>query len=260
MEVDRALQRENLGILVKNKGFQFTDSFFPYTSGEIGPYYVNSEVVMANGNDYARAVNSFAVLITRRFIKDVDVISGGETRDWIFSNPLAYKLGLPHASLYKDGKMIGANMSGKFVLPVADLNNEGSSPRDLWIPTIKRAGGTAKEIMFYVDRLENGVQVMKDLGLISHAVVPLDEVAWEELREGNVVTEEQYKTLMDRTRMGKDNWARAMLQSEKGLLQLMSLAGGDEKNKGKARKILEKGYPDLAPELRTRLFHRGIGI
>ena len=54
------VQQKHLEILVRNGGFQFTDSFFPYTSGQIGPYYVQSAVVMNNGKDYAEGENDFA--------------------------------------------------------------------------------------------------------------------------------------------------------------------------------------------------------
>lgn len=201
MESEQQIQKRNLNILVKHGGFQFTDDFFPYTSGEIGPYYVQSAVVMKNGRDYWRATQDFSHLILNKTQtnphrgSNFDVISSGETRDWIFSFPLVGTFSIPHAMLYKNGKILGSDMKDKRVIHVADLNNEGSSPRDYWVPMIKKAGGEISDIFFYVDRMEDGVQIMKDLGLNSHAVVSLDEHAWDYLQKQGVVSAEVYKSL-----------------------------------------------------------------
>jgi orotate phosphoribosyltransferase len=258
MEVNRHAQQENLEILVNNKGFQFTEGFFPYTSGQIGPYYVQSAVIMGNGTDYYRACEMTQYMI-RIYSKKYEVISGGESRDWIFSFPVASRLHLPHAMIYKDGKILGANMEDKNIAHVADLNNEGSSPRDLWVPAIKKAGGIIEDIFFYVDRMEDGAEVMKELGLNSHALVPLDQPAWDYLQKINVVTPEIYKSLSERgqTRESRKQWAYNMLRSDKGIEKLASLYQ-DEKNYKKAKKIVEVGYPELEAELKDRLFEKGL--
>ena len=178
------------------------------------------------------------------------VISGGETRDWIFSNPTAVTLGVPHLMLYKDGKSVGADVKGKEVVHIADLNNEGSSPRDYWIPAIKKAGRTINDIFFYVDRMEEGVQVMEDLRLVRNAVVPLNEHAWEYLQKKGVVSAEIYKNLMARGKSEeeRDAWARSMLKSDAGLARLVQLFDSD-KDREKVRKIVNKGYLDMGGEL-----------
>src|SRR3989344_1798195 len=113
--------------------------------------------------DYSRAVRGIIKLM-RSVVPDFsyNIISGGESRDWIFSNPAAYELGKPHLTIYKDKKMIGADVKGKRVIHVADLNNEGSSPRDIWVPAIRDADGKIEDIFFFVDRMEDGVGVMKE--------------------------------------------------------------------------------------------------
>ena len=50
------------------------------------------------------------------------VISGGESRDWDFSNPVAARMSLPHCKIYKDGKMLGAEVFRRPVVHIADLN------------------------------------------------------------------------------------------------------------------------------------------
>tara|TARA_Y100000310_G_scaffold297347_1_gene330270 strand:- start:330 stop:1097 length:768 start_codon:yes stop_codon:yes gene_type:complete len=255
MEVNREVQEENLDILVKNGGFQFTDTFFPYTSGEIGPYYVQSAVVMKNGLDYSRVCDDMDELVYS-VAKDSDledyVISGGESRDWVFSFAVAKNLFLPSVMLYKDGRILG-DMEGKEVLHVADLNNEGSSVRDSWKPMIEKAGGKINNIFFYVDRMESGVQVMEDLGLESHSVVPLDEHAWDYLKSKGVVDETTYKNLRERMD-DKDAWAEKMLQSDKGIERLRELC---KSQPAKASEIMYKGYPKIGGLLRDRLGLKG---
>lgn len=248
--VDRNIQEGNLSALARNGAFQFTDTFFPYTSGQIGPYYVQSIDVTKNGKDYKMACMHLALLVQKQRNK-FDVISGGESRDWDFSNPVATILELPHAKIYKDGKVLGADVSGKNVAHVADLNNEGSSPRDLWVPAIRKREGNIEDIFFYVDRMEDGVQIMNDLGLRSHAVVLLDKVAWSYLRANNIIPLQVYTSLMRRME-DKDSWARGMLRSEGGFKRLLGLAI-DPHNFLKARKVIFEGYLDMKEELHERM-------
>jgi len=254
VEVNREMQKRNLAALAKSPGgFQFTKTFFPYTSSEIGPYYVQSAAIMANGPAYSVACNDMATLVRNVVGEGFDgVVSGGESRDWCFSGPVAQLLGMSQTMIYKADdtgkcKTIGADMKGKNVIHVADLNNEGSSPRDMWVPTIRGAGGKVENVFFYVDRLESGVEEMKKLGLQSHSIIPLDTEAWKYLQEINVVAPEIYESLCKRLE-DKDAWAKNMLRSEEGLDTLVSLlASGKTREKG--QKILSVGYPEVSAEI-----------
>jgi len=253
-EPNREMQKSNLAALAKSPGgFQFTRTFFPYTSGEIGPYYVQSAAILSDGIAYAMACNNMAARIKAVVGDNFDgIISGGESRDWCFSGPVAQILGLPHTMIYKRDetgqcKVIGASMKGRNVIHVADLNNEGSSPRDMWVPTIRGAGGSIDHIFFYVDRLESGVEEIKELGLQSHAIIPLDGDAWQYLQESGIVSPEVYKSLCARME-DKDAWAKAMLRSDAGLETLVALLAST-KTRGKGQKILDVGYPDIKGEV-----------
>ncbi|MCX6748261.1 MAG: hypothetical protein NT076_01530 [Candidatus Pacearchaeota archaeon] len=252
------IKKRNLAALAKTKtGFQFTRTFFPYTSAEIGPYYVQSAAIMEDGKAYAMACQDMADLVRESFGGNFNgIISGGESRDWCFSGPVAQILGLPYTMIYKKDetgqcKTIGANMKGMNVAHVADLNNEGSSPRDMWVPTILSAGGKIDNIFFYVDRLEDGVEAMKKLGLKSHSIIPLDEGAWQYLQEIKIVSPEVYKSLCQRME-NKDEWAKAMLRSDAGLETLVALLGS-AKTREKGQRILHVGYPDIKDEIIERM-------
>ncbi|MCA1809334.1 MAG: hypothetical protein LC725_07800, partial [Lentisphaerae bacterium] len=186
MYLNRQLQAANLQNLLRTGAFRFVDEttpWFPYTSGQIGPYYVQSISVESDGAAYAEAVAALVQLI-REWGIEFDVIAGGETRDWDFSNPCAVLLRRPHLKIYKDGRTLGADVSGRRVLHIADLNNEGSSVRDYWLPYITRAGGKLVGVAAFVDRLEEGVPVMASLNLPLAAVVPLDDQAWHVALDG----------------------------------------------------------------------------
>lgn len=252
------VQEKHLSFLSQAKdGFKFTDTFFPYTSGEIGPYYIQSAAILAKGIHYSEACKDMESLI-RQNSKNIDVISGGESRDWMFSFPMAIALQRPHLMIYKNGKVFGADVNGRTVAHVADLNNEGSSLRDMWVPTIKKQGGNIEKVFFYVDRIEDGVQVVKDLGLKSYSLVPLDGHAWQYLQDRGVVSPEVYNNLMQRME-DKDAWATNMLRSDAGFSRLVDLAE-DKSSLPKVHKILTKGYPDIGKELLHRLGEHDRGL
>lgn len=256
MKGAKELQKVNLRRLVRNNGFEFTDTFFPYASGQIGSYYVQSADILKSGGDFYRACNDMEDLVRYGRGEKIDVISGGETRDWMFSFPIAKALQTSHAMIYKSGKIYGADMKGKKVVHVADLNNEGSSPRDYWVPAIRKAGGDITQIFFYVDRMEDGVEEMKKLGLQSHALIPLDDTAWDILLNDNVINKDVHNSLRQRME-NKDEWARNMLRSDVGLKRLAELTK-DPDTTEKVRTVLCNGYPYLKEELVDKL-HKKYG-
>jgi len=242
----RALQALNLRYLLKTGAFQFVDAhtpWFPYTSGQIGPYYVQSIAIEKEGDAYADAIQSLVELIRLKF-GDFDVVSGGETRDWDFSNPVAVALRKPHIKLYKDGKTLGAEVNDRRVLHVADLNNEGSSIRDHWKPILERSGANLAGFVSYVDRLEEGLGVLQSLGLPFASVVPLDEDAWNSACREGTVTADIRNILVDRFR-DRHRWARRTLMTHPEYFKQFA---SSPKTRDKALKII-RTYPDLAPDL-----------
>ena len=209
-----AMQATNLRNLLNTGAFRFVDErtpWFPYTSGQVGPYYVQSTTVEKDGLAYATAIQSLVGLIQAQ-AGAFDAISGGETRDWDFSNPVAIALRKPHLKMYKDGKVLGADIAGKTFLHVADLNNEGSSVRDHWKPIIEQGGGRLAGVVSFVDRMEDGFTVLKKLGLRLFCVVPLDARAWDIARETGFVSAALYMELVAR-QDNRDAWAERALLS-----------------------------------------------
>jgi len=243
----KSLQAKNLRNLMETGAFRFIDDktpWFPYTSGQIGPYYVQSISVEKDGARYACAVKSLVDLI-RAEIGSFDVISGGETRDWDFSNPVAVLMKKPHAKMYKDGRLIGAGVKGKKVLHVADLNNEGSSVRDFWKPIIEKNGGSLVAVVSFVDRLEDGYRLFKKMALRSRSVVPLDKAAWDIILMAGYISGGVHAQLVARMRDRKE-WATGALLDNPAYFRKFYKA---EATRAKALKIME-AYPEIKSKLK----------
>jgi len=240
-------QKINLRNLMATQAFRFIDEktpWFPYTSGQIGPYYVQSICVERDGMAYQFAVKSLIELI-RTKIGEFDVISGGETRDWDFSNPVAVMMQKPHAKLYKDGRLLGAEVKGKKVVHVADLNNEGSSVHDYWKPIIEKNGGSFAAVFSFVDRMEDGFALFKKISLPNYSVVPLDEKAWDVLLAEQQISADLHKQLLARMQ-DRRAWAvRTLLGGKEYFKKFYS----DPATRSKAEKIMQT-YVEIGDRLR----------
>lgn len=245
--VHTELQKINLGNLLRTGAFQFVDDstpWFPYTSGQIGPYYVQTTTIEKEGEAYATAIQSM-VEIVQSEVAPFDAISGGETRDWDFSNPLAVALRKPHIKLYKNGKVLGASIADRNILHVSDLNNEGSSVRDYWKPAIEKHHGRLIGLLSFVDRMEDGFTLVQNLGLPVMSVVPLDARAWDLALQQGYVSPPLHQALLDRLK-DRRKWAVRSLRDHSDYFKALFRDPG---TRSKAVKIMET-YPEIKEELR----------
>lgn len=129
-----------MSYLFKTNAIRFCEENKPfwYTSGKIGPYFINTHFVYGsesqaseflsyideclsdketlpqnifkrilkqyNENEIYKSVidNMKSTIESTIDISKIDYISGGERRDWFFSNIIAYLLNKPHISIFKD--------------------------------------------------------------------------------------------------------------------------------------------------------------
>ena len=111
---------------------------FWYTSGKIGPYFINTHFVYGSEKDATKLLSFIDESLSDKMtlpkkvfdkvktqydtntiyhdviahmksyieeninVSEIDYISGGERRDWFFSNIIAYLLKKPHITIYKD--------------------------------------------------------------------------------------------------------------------------------------------------------------
>lgn len=229
-----------ISYLFETKAIKFCEENKPfwYTSGKIGPYFINTHFVYGDEqqatnflsfideclNDkqtlpekvfqsvlkqytqneiYHNVIDSMKKYIESHIdISEIDFISGGERRDWFFSNILAYLLNKPHISIYKDLSTIVSDsnfshskiitdISGKKVLHIADLITVASSYIRAWIPAIKNINGSIGWSCVVVDRMQGGKEKIEAEGIQSFSLVNVDNSLFETALNKNIINENQ---------------------------------------------------------------------
>lgn len=215
---------------------------FWYTSGKIGPYYINTHFLYGSEQD---AVNLLGFIDSEKnnketlpkkvfektlehystnaiyktvidemieFIKsninvdDINYISGGERRDWFFSNILANKLNKPHITIYKDLSMIitdskfeasidKSNVQNAKVLHIADLITEASSYIRAWIPAIESLGAKIAWSTVVVDRMQGGKEKLENENIRSLSMINIDKTLFEKALNMNIINKTQSEML-----------------------------------------------------------------
>ena len=215
---------------------------FWYTSGKIGPYFINTHFVYGSeeaaskllsfideslsdkltlpekvfqkvlkqyeeNEIYHNVIDEMKNYIVENInVDEVDYISGGERRDWFFSNMLAYLLNKPHISIYKDLSTVVSDskfettspitdINGKKVLHIADLVTVASSYLRAWIPAIRNLGGTMCWSCVVVDRMQGGKEKMEAEGVKSLSLVNVDNTLFETAYKNGIINENQLDML-----------------------------------------------------------------
>lgn len=233
-----------ISYLFKTNAIKFCEENKPfwYTSGKIGPYFINTHFIYGNEEDakellsyideqlsdkMALPENVFKKVLeqynTNQIYKDVidtmistikenidvseiDYVSGGERRDWFFSNIIAYLLDKPHISIYKDLNAVVSDskftatttletLEGKKVLHIADLVTVASSYIRAWIPAIENFGGKMCWSCVVVDRMQGGTEKIKEQGVLPLSLVQVDKSLFAKAVKMNVINEAQQEML-----------------------------------------------------------------
>lgn len=235
---------EIMSYLFKTNAIRFCEENKPfwYTSGKIGPYFINTHFVYGSEEDatkllsfideslsdkltlpekvfkkvlkqyeeneiYHNVIDEMKNYIIENInVSEIDYISGGERRDWFFSNILAHLLNKPHISIYKDlstvvsdcnfeNTSVITDIKGKKVLHVADLVTVASSYLRAWIPAIKNLGGTMCWSCVVVDRMQGGKEKMEAEGVKSLSLVNVDNTLFETAYKNGIINENQLDML-----------------------------------------------------------------
>ena len=215
---------------------------FWYTSGKIGPYFINTHFVYGNEKDaaellafidecladkltlpgkvfekvlkqyetneiYKNVIDTMKNYIEANInISEIDYVSGGERRDWYFSNMIAYLLNKPHLSIYKDLSVVESDskfentnsitvLEGKKVLHIADLITVASSYIRSWIPAIRSLGSKLCWSCVIVDRMQGGKDKIEAEGVKSLSLVQVDKNLFKKALELNIINESQLDML-----------------------------------------------------------------
>ena len=215
---------------------------FWYTSGKIGPYYINTHFLYGseqaavnllkfidsekenketlpkkvfeetlnhyNTNEiYKNVINEMITFIKENInVDEIDYISGGERRDWFFSNIVANILSKPHITIYKDLSMIvtdstfekeldKSEVKGAKVLHIADLITEASSYIRAWIPAIKNLEAEIVWSTVVVDRMQGGKEKLENENIKSLSMINIDTSLFEKALNMNIINETQFEML-----------------------------------------------------------------
>ena len=215
---------------------------FWYTSGKIGPYFINTHFIYGNEDDaksllsfideqlsdkmalpknvfekvlnqyqtneiYKNVIDTMIDSIKSNIdIDEIDYVSGGERRDWFFSNIIAYLLDKPHISIYKDLNAVVSDskfeetitldkIEDKKVLHVADLVTVASSYIRAWIPAIENFGSKMCWSCVVVDRMQGGTEKIKEKGILPLSLVQVDKSLFAKALEMDVINKSQQEML-----------------------------------------------------------------
>jgi len=215
---------------------------FWYTSGKIGPYFINTHFVYGNEKDavqllsfideclsdkltlpekvfekvlaqyenneiYKNVIDTMKLYIEENIdVEEIDYISGGERRDWFFSNMIAYLFNKPHLSIYKDLSVVASDsnfksteaitvLENKKVLHIADLITVASSYIRAWIPAIKNLSSNICWSCVVVDRMQGGKDKIENEGVKSLSLVQVDKNLFKNALDLNIINESQLEML-----------------------------------------------------------------
>ncbi len=285
--------KDLMSLLFDTKAFKICAENKPfwYTSGKIGPYFVNTHFLYGSENDanelldyineqlanesktnipaniFAKVLeqyNSNTIFKTvidslKQFLEEkidmneVDYISGGERRDWYFSNIMAYLLNKPHITIYKDLSTVVSNfnftennpitkLENKKVLHIADLLNQSSSYIRAWIPAIKDLGSNIIWSAVVVDRMQGGSETLENEGVTSLSLLQIDEKLFEKALELNIINEAGLIMLKDFTK-DPDGSMREFLINHPEFLE--NALASDEKTAKRAKLCIESNLYNL---------------
>lgn len=256
---------------------------FWYTSGKIGPYFINTHFIYGSEQEanellsfIDESLNNKMTLPKKVFdkvlkqynenkiyhdviehiksyieqninVKEIDYISGGERRDWFFSNIIAYLLNKPHITIYKDLSTVESNydfsqtkevsnLEGKKVLHVADLITVASSYIRAWIPAIKNLGANIMWSCVVVDRMQGGKEKLEAEGVKSLSLVNVDTNLFKSAFDMGIINNIQLE-LLNKFFESPDDCMREFLINHPEFIE--NALNSDEKTKKRAKLLVD---------------------
>ena len=274
-----------ISYLFETKAIKFCEENKPfwYTSGKIGPYFINTHFVYgseAEASSFLSFIDealsekltlpekvfkkSFQQYQTNSIYKDVidmmknyieehinveeiDYISGGERRDWFFSNILAYLLNKPHISIYKDLSTVVSSfdfkttkkvesLDGKKVLHIADLITVASSYIRAWIPAIRNLDASICWSCVVVDRMQGGKEKIEAEGVQSFSLVQINSTLFSKALEMGIINENQEKMLNNFFKNPDESMKQFLIEHPEFLENALH---SDEKTKKRAQLLID---------------------
>ncbi len=258
---------------------------FWYTSGLFGPLYINTHFLIGgeksatsllnyidrhkeekkdfpNGflkrliqkyntsKPYRLTVDLIIKKIEKKLLDSkIDLISGGERRDWFFSLIVAYKLKLKTLLLYKDKSFVFFDTVAKKVnipkkplrrkiLHLADLTNFGSSYIRFWIPAVKSSGCRMSIAFNVINRQPESKEALKRKGVTSLSLIKTNTSFFREASKKKLITKKQFDTVKGYLN-NPERFITNFIRKNPYYLK-EALASNDKKTRERARLFISK--------------------
>ena len=280
-----------MSYLFKTNAIRFCEENKPfwYTSGKIGPYFINTHFVYGNEQDatqllsfidecladkltlpekifekvfkqyqtngiYKTVIDNMVEYIQNNIdVSEIDYVSGGERRDWFFSNMIAYILNKPHLSIYKDLSVVESDcnfmitnsissLDGKKVLHIADLITVASSYIRAWIPAIRNLGSDICWSCVVVDRMQGGKEKIEAKGVRSLSLVQVDKNLFKRALDLNIINEVQVSMLNDFFKNPDESMKQFLINHPEFLENSLN---ADEKTRKRAQLLIDSNLYGL---------------
>lgn len=233
-----------MSYLFETKAIKFCEENKPFflTSGMISPYFVNTHFLFGSEKEATEFLSYIDTLLEDRIslpkkvfdkvlvqyqnnsifkytidtmiksitdsvdLAQIDYISGGERRDWYFSNMIAYLLKKPHLTLFKDMEAFVSpydfsstekitDLTGKKALNASDLVTAASNYVRSWLPAIRNLNGELAWTCYVVDRKQGGTETLIKEGVQTIPLAFVDNSLFEKAYELHVINSAQLEML-----------------------------------------------------------------
>ncbi len=189
---------------------------FQFVAMDVHPFYINCAELEQHPAYLSGVHDALADLVRNNVdLSRVAQISGGESRDWIFSRDVAKALHLPHLSMRKEQKTYGIASNfiagkitpGEYIVHIADLLTVGTSATQ-WIEVIEGNKGVVDSYFVVFDRMQGGVEALarRTPSIGVHSLAQMTPEFFEiGIREG-ALTQELYESIMNEYLPNPKEW------------------------------------------------------
>lgn len=183
----KEMAAETAKILLDTKSILFNaQQPFTYTSGRVGPVYIDCRRLISFPAARDRLMNYGAHMLRSQIKHEsIDLIAGGETAGIPYAAMLAERMGVPMLYVRKKPKGFGrmaqieGHMAkdGENVVLIEDLQTDGGSKK-VFVDALRQAGAVVKHafVIFHYGIFAASDKNMKDMGITLHALTNWWEV------------------------------------------------------------------------------------
>tara|TARA_Y100001001_G_C7997299_1_gene305048 strand:+ start:1036 stop:1740 length:705 start_codon:yes stop_codon:yes gene_type:complete len=175
-----AISVETAKILLETKSILFNaEEPFTYTSGRVGPVYIDCRRLISFPRARAALMDFAAATLCRNIgYETMDALAGGETAGIPYAALLSDRLDLPMLYVRKKPKGFGrmAQIEGHFeegqnVVLIEDLQTDGGSKK-VFIDAMRKAGAIVEHsfVLFHYGIFEQSEKNMAEMGVKLHAL------------------------------------------------------------------------------------------